>query len=416
MELRMERTLIPGRGTKMGKTAGKQITRRNLLASAAGVGAGMALAGCTESARTTTGQGVPDAKTGGASRTQIGGSGKTFTWKLQSTWAAGDFHHQNPQDFADIVQQMSAGRLRIEVQPAGAVVPPFDVLDAVHKGLLDAGNGWPGYWYGKNPAATLFANAPGGPFGMNNEDYLGWIYVGGGLDLYNELLQRELGMEVVAFPSFGETPEPLGWFPNQIKSIEEFKGLKFRASGMSAEVFKELGMSVVTVPGGEIIPALERKVIDAAEFSDPTSDMALGFHDVLQHYHFPGIHQPTGIMEILVNRQKWEELPEDLQAIVKYGAMATALQFIVKILDRNSQDLETLTTKHGVQVHESPPDVLMEILKAWDRIAERTAQQNAFFKKVYDSQRQWAQRVVPYRRRAHPDYALAADYYWKREV
>jgi TRAP-type mannitol/chloroaromatic compound transport system substrate-binding protein len=208
----------------------------------------------------------------------------------------------------------------------------------------------------------------------------------------------------------------MGWFPSQITSVEQFKGLKFRATGMSAEVFKELGMSVVSLSGGEVIPALERKVVDAAEYSDPTSDMSLGFQDVLKHYHLPGIHQPTGIMETLVNRQKWEELPEDLQAIVKYGSMATTLQFQVQILDRNSQDLETLQNKYGVQVHETPPELLVEILKAWDRVAERAAEQNAYFKKVYDSQRQWAQRIVPYRRSAHPDYALAADHYWKRQT
>jgi TRAP-type mannitol/chloroaromatic compound transport system substrate-binding protein len=395
---------------KTNKRAKAHISRRKALKAAAGAGVGVALAGCTGQAMTSP------AKEGGAPKAQTGAaaSGRTFSWKLQSTWTAGDFHQVNPQDFVNMVQEMSGGRLRIELLAAGAVVPPLELLDTVHKGLLDAGNSWPGYWYGKHPAATLFGSAPGGPFGMSNEDYLGWIYYGGGLDLYNELLQREMNLNVIAFPSFGETPEPLGWFPRPIRTLDDFRGLKFRATGMSAEVFKELGMSVVTLAGGEIIPSLERKVIDAAEFSDPTSDLSLGFQDVLKFYHMPSTHQPTGIIETLINRQKWEELPDDLKAIVKYGAMATAMQFQVKILDRNSQDLDTLVNRHGVTVVQSPPEILVEILSAWDRVSERAARQNPFFAKVLESQRQFAARTVPYRRRAHPDYALAADHYWGR--
>jgi TRAP-type mannitol/chloroaromatic compound transport system substrate-binding protein len=391
-------------------------TRRKLLKTAAAASAGVALAGCTGQAMSTPKEAA--SKDGAAPKTQMAGSvaGKTFTWKMQSTWTAGDFHQVNPTDFVSIVDQMSGGRLKIQLLAAGAVVPPLELLDTVHKGLLDAGNSWPGYWYGKHPAATLFGSAPGGPFGMNNEDYLGWIYMGGGMDMYNELLQRELSLNVVAFPTFGETPEPLGWFPRQIRNLDDFKGLKFRATGISAEVFKEFGMSVVSLAGGEIIPSLERKVIDAAEFSDPTSDMSLGFHDVLKYYHMPSTHQPTGIIETLVYKERWDELPDDLKAIVKYGAMATAMQFQVKILDRNSQDLDTLVARHGVQVIDAPRDILTEILRAWDRVADRTAQQNPFFARVLDSQKSWAQRVVPYRRRGHPDYSLAADYYWGRRA
>jgi TRAP-type mannitol/chloroaromatic compound transport system substrate-binding protein len=386
----------------------KRLTRRAFIAAA---GATTLAAACTQAAREQPSQ-QPQAQAPAAQQ-EAPRTARTFTWKMQSTWTAGDWHQQNPKNFVDMVQEMSGGRLRIELLPVGAVVPAFEVLDAVHKGLLDAGNAWPGYWYGKHPAATLFGSAPGGPFGMNSEDFLGWMYLGGGLDLYNELLQKELGLNVVAFPSFGETPEPLGWFPRPIRNVADFKGLKFRAAGMSAEVFSEFGMSVVTLPGGEIIPALERKVIDAAEFSDPTSDMSLGFQDVLKYYHLPGIHQPTGIMEILINKQKWDELPTDLKAIVRYAAMATTLLYTVQMLDRNSQDLKTLVERHGVTVVESPRDVLEEVLKAWDRVAEKYARQNAFFAKVLESQRRWAERIVPYRRIAHPPYELAADYYWK---
>jgi TRAP-type mannitol/chloroaromatic compound transport system substrate-binding protein len=338
---------------------------------------------------------------------------KVMQWKMQSSWPANDFHQVNPKGLVDKIAEMSGGRLRIDLQPAGAVVAPFEVLDAVNRGVLDAGHSWPGFWTGKHAAATLFGSAPGGPYGMNAEDYLGWIYLGGGLELYNELLQKELKSSVVVFPTFGETPEPQGWFKKPIKSVAELKGMKFRATGLSAEVFREMGMSVVSVAPGEIVPALERGVVDAAEFSDPSADMAIGLHQVRKFYHMPGIHQPTGIMELQVNKRRWDELPEDLKAIVKYAAMAEALHYTVKMLDRNSQDLLTLVTKHGVTVVETPKEVLDEILKAWDRVAERKAKENPFFAKVLESQKAWAQRVVPYRRCCHPPYELAADYYWK---
>ena len=334
-------------------------------------------------------------------------------WKMQSSWPANDFHQVNPKGLVEKIAEMTGGRLQVELQPAGAVVPPFEVLDAVNRGLLDAGHSWPGFWTGKHPAATLFGSAPGGPYGMNAEDYLGWIYLGGGLELYNELLQKELKMNVVVFPTFGETPEPQGWFKKPIKSAAELKGMKFRATGIAAEVFREMGMSVVSVAPGEIVPALERGVVDAAEFSDPSADMAIGLHQVRKFYHMPGIHQPTGIMEFQISKAKFDALPADVKAIIKHAAMAEALHYTLKMLDRNSQDLVTLVTKHGVTVVETPREVLDEILKAWDKVAERKAKENPFFAKVLESQKAWAQRVVPYRRCCHPPYDFAADYYWK---
>jgi len=334
-------------------------------------------------------------------------------WKMQSSWPAADFHQVNPKGLVDKIAEMTGGRLQIDLQPAGAVVQAFEVLDAVNRGLLDAGHSWPGFWTGKHPAATLFGSAPGGPYGMNAEDYLGWIYLGGGLELYNELLQKELKLNVMVFPTFGETPEPQGWFRKPIKSVGELKGMKFRATGIAAEVFKEMGMSVVSIAPGEIVPALERGVVEAAEFSDPSADMAIGLHHVRKFYHMPGIHQPTGIMELQVHRPKWDALPADVKAIVRHAAMAEALHYTLKMLDRNSQDLVTLVSKHGVTVVETPREVFEEILKAWDKVSERKAKENAFFGRVLESQKTWAQRVVPYRRCCHPPYEFAADYYWK---
>jgi TRAP-type mannitol/chloroaromatic compound transport system substrate-binding protein len=340
---------------------------------------------------------------------------KTFTWKIQSTWPAADFHQTNPAGMKEKIEAMSGGRLKLELMPAGAVVPAFELLGAVSKGILDAGHAWPGYWTGKHPAATLFSSVAGGPYGMSTEDFLGWVYEGGGLELYNELLQKELNFDVVVFPTFGEAPEPQGWFEKPIKNLDDFKGLKFRAAGMSAEVFKAMGMSVVTLPGGDIAPALERGVIDAAEYSDPSSDMAMGFQDLRKYYHLPGVHQPTGFMELIVNKKKWDELPDDLKAIVQYACMAEALHFTIRMLDRNSQDLAKLVNEHGVTVVQTPRDILQEVLKGWDKVADEFSKKNAFFAKVLESQKNWAKRVVPYRSVAHPPYELAAEYYWAGE-
>jgi TRAP-type mannitol/chloroaromatic compound transport system substrate-binding protein len=348
----------------------------------------------------------------GAAERRPASAQSQFTLKVQSTWPAADFHQVNPKGLVEKIQEMSGGRLKIDLMPAGTVVPPLELLSAVNKGVVDGGHSWPGFWTGRHPAASLFGSMPGGPYGMNSEDYLSWLYLGGGLELYQELLQKELKMEVVVFPTFGETPEPMGWFSKPIKSLKELRGLKFRATGLSAEVFKEMGMTVVSTAPGEIVPALERGVIDAAEFSDPSADMALGLPQVRKFYHMPGIHQPTGIMEFYVNRQKWEPLPADLKAIVKWGAMAESLHYTAKMLDRNSQDLETLVSKHGVTVVETPKEIMIEILKAWDKVADRKSKENPFFAKVLDSQRAWAKRVVAYRRCCHPPYELAADYYW----
>ena len=339
---------------------------------------------------------------------------KTITWKVQSTWTSGDFHQTNPAGVKDKIEAMSDGRLKFDLLAAGAIVPAFEVLESAHKGILDAGHSWPGYWTGKHPACTLFASVAGGPYGMNNEDFVGWVYHGGGLELYTELLQNELKMDVVPFPTFGEANEPQGWFSAPLKSIDDFKGLKFRAAGMSAEVFKAMGMSVVTLPGGEIVPALERGVIDAGEYSDPSSDMAMGFQDVRKFYHMPGVHQPTGMMELLVNKKRWEELPADLQAIVKYACMAENLDFTVRILDRNSTDLGKLV-ELGVTVVETPRSILDAVLEGWDKVAVEYSEKNPFFKKVLESQKIWAKRIVPYRQVAYPPYEIGAKHYWAAE-
>lgn len=339
---------------------------------------------------------------------------KVFTWKFQSTWAAADILQAHPKSFADKVAEMSGGRLKMDVHPAGALVPAFEVLDAVNKGVLDIGYGSAAFWLGKHPAFGLYTGAPAGPFGMDWVDFMGWIYQGGGLELYAELLQQVLKMNVVPFFMTPHFPDPTGWFAKPLRSWDDFKGLKFRTAGYAADLFKEAGATVVVLPGGDIVPALERGAIDAAEFHTPTSDYLLGFHHVRKFLHAPGVHNATGMFDVLINKKRWDELPDDLKAIVKYAALAETVTSTYRTLGRNQEDLDTMITKHGVTLVPTPKDILVKELEAWDKVAERKARENPFFAKVYASQREWAKKVVPFRRNFHPSYEFMADYYWKK--
>lgn len=339
---------------------------------------------------------------------------KVFSWKMQTTWAPADILQTHARSFAEKVAEMSGGRLKIEVLPAGGIVPAFEVLDAASRGVLDAGWGSAAFWLGKHPAFGLFTGAPAGPFGMDWVDFVGWVYQGGGLELYTELLQQVLKMDLVPFFMTPHFPDPTGWFPKPLRSWEDFKGLKFRTAGYAADLFKEAGATVVVLPGGEIIPALERGAIDAAEFHTPTSDFLLGFHHVRKFLHAPGLHNATGMFDLLINKKRWGELPDDLKAIVKYAALAETVTSTYRTLGRNQEDLDTMVTKHGVTLVPTPKDILVKKLEAWQKVAERKAKENPFFAKVYVSQRDWAKKVVPFRRNFHPSYEFVADYYWKK--
>ena len=334
--------------------------------------------------------------------------------KFQSPFVPGTWDFIWGENFVKRVNALSGGRLEIGLEPPGAIVPAFEILDAVNKGVLDGGVSWSGYWVGKNTAFSLFASATGGPFGMNNWDFTAWMFAGGGNELYRELLDK-LKYRVVWFPIWGEMPEPLGWFKKPIKSVADMKGLKMRAAGLAADVFREFGVSVTTLPQGEIMPALERGVIDAAEFSDPHSDMSVGFHDVTKFYHLPGMHQPTGVGEVYFNKGVWDKLPADLRTIIELAAHEAVMLNWTKAWDMNIKALEDLQTKHKVTVVATPREVLVEFLKAWDKVAAREAAKNPDFAKIYESQKKFASRHVPFQRVITPDYSIAADFYWPQK-
>ena len=335
----------------------------------------------------------------------------TVTFKMQSTWPTKDIFHEIFVDWGKKTEEMAGGRLKIDILPAGAVVPAFQLIEAVHQGTLDGGHGVPAYRFGKNVAASLFGTGPS--FGLDAEGMLGWIHHGGGQELYNELIQNIMKLDVQSFFHGPMPTQPLGWFKSAVGKPEDLKGVKFRTVGLSADLFKQMGASVVILPGGEIIPALDRGVIDAAEFNNPSSDRLLGFPDVRKLMMAQSYHQPVEFLELLINKKKYEALPKDLQAIIRYAAMAESADFTWKFMDRNSKDLGEMKSKQNVQVIKTPNTVLEAQLNAWDAVVEEKAKGNPFFVKVLESQRQWAARVVPLRQEIMVDNEPAYQHYFK---
>ena len=250
---------------------------------------------------------------------------------MQGAWGAKDIFNEMAEDYVKKVNEMAGGRLRIDYLLAGAVVKPFEVMDATSKGVLDASHGVPVYWYGKSKVASLFGSGPIN--GCDAQQTLAWIYRGGGLELYNELLKK-INLDVVGFFAMPMPTQPLGWFKKPITNAAELKGLKYRTVGLAADLFQEMGAKVTQLPGGEIIPALDKGVIDAFEFNNPTSDMRFGAQDVIKNYMMGSYHQAMEFFEIAFNKKKWDTIPKDLQAILHYARRGR--QF-VELVDGDGQ-------------------------------------------------------------------------------
>jgi TRAP-type mannitol/chloroaromatic compound transport system substrate-binding protein len=332
--------------------------------------------------------------------------------KMQATWPASSMLYDNFKMFAERVDKISGGRLKIETMPAGAIVPAFEVLDATNKKVLDGAHAWAGYWVGKNKAAVLMTGGPGGTFGMDFVDYVGWMYEGGGWELYQEFYREVLKMNVVVFPILPAGPQAFGWFKKPVKNWAEMKGMKCRETGIAGEVFTAAGMRVVNMPGGEILPAAERGLIDCAEWVTPGEDFKMGFHNIWKYYYMPGMHENTTVGELLINGEVWKSLAPDLQEIVKAAATETYIRFQAKFNQENAAALKKLQDEHKVQVMRTPNDVLTTFLKTWDKVAEKESQTNPFFKKTLESQKKYASLVVPARRFMYPPYEFAANHYW----
>jgi TRAP-type mannitol/chloroaromatic compound transport system substrate-binding protein len=332
--------------------------------------------------------------------------------KMQSSWPQNATAQEAFVIFADRVGKLTGGQLKIETHPAGTFVPAFEVLDASHKKVIDGAHSISYYWTGKSKTATLFSNTPAGITGMDLFDFLGWIYEGGGLDLWWEFYQKELKLNLVAFPLHAPSPQALGWFRKPITSLADFKGIKCRQTGITAEIYAKMGMAVVNMPGGEIAPAAERGAIDCAEWVGGIEDFRLGLHLIWKNHYTPGLHESASVGEMMINKEVWDSLTPVQQEVVRSASLETLTRWGISWQKQNAEAIEEMQTKHGVKILQTPPEINLEFLKAWDAVAAEESAKNPFFKKVYDSQKAYAAKVVPAKRFMFPPYTLAADHYF----
>jgi TRAP-type mannitol/chloroaromatic compound transport system substrate-binding protein len=333
---------------------------------------------------------------------------EAVVFKFQSTWPAKDIFHEYAADFVARVNEMGAGRLKLDLLSAGAVAKALEVQDAVISGTLDGGHGVSGYWYGKHKAFSLFGTGPA--WGWRADQALGWIKYGGGQALYDELVQQVLGLNLVGFLTGPMPTQPLGWFKQEITDAGQLAGLKYRTIGLSADLFKTMGAAVTIMGAGEIVPAMDRGLLDAAEFNNPSSDRNLGFADVSKNYMLQSYHQSAECFEIIFNKTKFDGLAPELQAILRTGAESSSADMAWKAMDRYSSDLAALK-EAGVKVHRTPDSVLQAQLAAWDTvIAAQSAE--PFFAKVAESQKAWTKRVVGAQFELEVDQKMAYDHFF----
>ena len=339
----------------------------------------------------------------------------TKTLKMQSSWPASNTLQEHFKMFGERVDKLTQGAIKIDAMPAGQIVPAFEVLDAANKKVIDGWHSISYYWVGKNPAAALFAGPPGGPFGMDHMDWLGWLYVGGGLEMWREFYQNDLKLNLIVWPAHPSSPQALGWFKKPLKSVADFKGLKCRQTGLNAEVYAKLGQSVVNMAGGEIVPAAQRGVIDCAEWVGGVEDLRLGLYTVFKYHYTPGMHENNSVGELGFNLDVWKSFTPAQQEAVNSAVKDTFITWLTKWQKDNADAIEEMIKKHGVRILRTPPDILLASLKAWDEVAAENSAKSPTFKKVYESQRAYAAKVVPAKRYMFPPYSFAANYYWPQE-
>jgi TRAP-type mannitol/chloroaromatic compound transport system substrate-binding protein len=313
-----------------------------------------------------------------------------ISMRWQSTWPSKDIFHEYAADFGKKINDMTGGDLRIEVLPAGAVVPAFGLLDAVSKGTLDGGHGVLVYHYGKQNALALWGSGPG--YGMTAQELLAWHKYGGGKELLTKIFSA-IGANVVSFPYGPMWTQPLGWFKKPITKVADMKGLKFRTVGLSIDVFTTMGLAVNALPGGEIVPAMDRGLLDAAEFNNPSSDRLLGFPDVAKVHMVQSYHQSAEQFEISFNKSKFDALPAKLKAIIENGVEAASQDLVWKSIDRYSKDYVELQTKDKVRMFKTPDAVLQAQLVAYDQAAAKRSG-NPIFREIEESQKRFAERAV----------------------
>jgi TRAP-type mannitol/chloroaromatic compound transport system substrate-binding protein len=334
-------------------------------------------------------------------------------WKVQSAWPPTSIVQDAAKLLVEMIEKNAGGRLKIELLPAGAIVPPFEIQDAVNRGVLDAGHTTAGYIIGKLQAFIPLTHGP--LYGMDFIDYYGWYWEGGGHELFNEAYQQRLKMNVVSFQAFPGGPQAMGWFKKEIRRFEDIKGMKYRIYGIGAETYAKLGITTVTLPGGEIVPALERGVIDGAEWINCYDDKILGLDKVAKFHYVPGMHEPVTVGEFIINKAKWDALPADLKEIVKTSIQASFWTHFVRFQEKTAKACLELLAQ-GIKIIKTTDELNQRFLKVYDEIQAGHASKDAFYKKVLDSQTKYAGLMVPYRLSYWPPYNFIGEHYWKEKV
>ncbi|WP_026355086.1 TRAP transporter substrate-binding protein [Massilia niastensis] len=333
--------------------------------------------------------------------------------RFQSTWPSKDIFHEYALDFAKKVNDMTGGELSIEVLPAGAVVPAFGLLDAVSKGTLDGGHGVMGYNYGKQSAIALWTSGPA--YGMDANMVLAWHKYGGGKELLAELYNG-IGANVVSFLTGPMPTQPLGWFKKPVTRKEDLKGMKFRTNGLAIDLFTAMGAAVNALPGGEIVPAMDRGLLDGAEFNNASSDRLLGFPDVSKICMLQSFHQSSEQFEITFNKTKYNALPAKLKAIIENAVEAASADMSWKAVDRYSKDYRDMQTKNGVKFYKTPDALLQMQLVVWDEVVAKKGADNPLFKKVEASMRAFAERAMKWDMDTNNPRRMAYNHYFGRKA
>jgi TRAP-type mannitol/chloroaromatic compound transport system substrate-binding protein len=336
---------------------------------------------------------------------------QTVTLKMQGSWGAGDIFNDYAKQYVEIVNSMGAPRLKIDYLNAGAVVKDFQVQDAVNKGVLDGGHLVAAYWYGKNRAASLFGTGP--CYGWDAHQFLAWFH-GPGKAMYDELTQKKLGLNIVGWYLMPMPTQPLGWFKFHPKSPADLKNLKYRTVGLATNVMQAMGLKVTALPGGEIMPAMEKGVIEAFEYNNPTSDRRFGAADVAKYYMMSSYHQANECLEIEFNKTKFESLAKEQQAILVNSIAAASSTNLWMAYANYPKDLQALK-KSGVQVYRTSESILNAQLEAWDRVVAQYSKENDWFKKISDNQRAWARDVAYYQLLNAADTKVAYNHYFGKE-
>ena len=332
-----------------------------------------------------------------------------ISMRWQSTWPQKDIFHEYANDIAKKVNDMTGGDLKIEVLPAGAVVPAFGLLDAVSKGTLDGGHGVLAYHYGKQTALALWGSGPG--YGMDANMLLSWHKYGGGKQLLQKLY-ASIGANVVSFPYGPMATQPLGWFKKPITKADDFKGLKFRTVGISIDLFQGMGAAVNALPGADIVPAMDRGLLDAAEFNNASSDRVLGFADVSKVCMLQSYHQNAEQLEITFNKTKFDSLPDKMKAIIEGAVEAASADMSWKAIDRYSKDYIELQTKDKVRFYKTPDSVLQKQLEIYDQVVDKKSVDNPLFKEIAESLKAFAARAVKWDLDTNVSRRMAYNHYF----